>query len=68
MVFLCLFRELDYTLSINANCEDHHCDQVGSVCLSRPYTPQMPEPEKARDRWHKREKTNFRLEGYVTYR
>ena len=43
---------------VDTNGEDHMNDLVGYGCLSRPYTPQLPEPEKPKDRWRKREKTN----------
>ncbi|MBP2639011.1 MAG: hypothetical protein H6Q72_4918, partial [Firmicutes bacterium] len=41
---------------VDTNGEDHMNDLVGYACLSRPYTPQLAEPEKPKDRWRKREK------------
>lgn len=36
--------------------EDHIMDAVAYACLSRPWSPEEPEPEKPRDRWHREHK------------
>ena len=36
--------------------EDHIMDAVAYACLSRPWSPEKPEPEKPRDRWRREHK------------
>ena len=36
--------------------EDHIMDAVAYACLSRPWSPEEPEPEKPRDRWRREHK------------
>lgn len=40
----------------DTNGEDHACDDVGYACLSRPWSPDEPKPEKPRGRWAREEK------------